>query len=259
MTANILTKILEHKRLEVAQRKAHRSQSLLRELAETVAPTRGFAKAVSEQSPAVIAEIKKASPSKGVIRENFDPVAIAVSYYEGGATCLSVLTDRHFFQGDDDDLTDARNNMPLPVLRKDFVVDEYQVFEARAIGADCILLIAAALDAESMRALYEIATSIELDVLIEVHDASELHAAVALEPSLIGINNRDLESFNTNIDTTLELLDRIPETVKVVTESGIRTPDDVKRLRRAGVDAFLVGEAFMRAEDPGKQIKALFS
>ena len=259
MTANILTKILEHKHLEVEECKSRRSQNLLQELAETVAPTRGFAKAVSEQSPAVIAEIKKASPSKGVIRENFDPAAIATSYYEGGATCLSVLTDRHFFQGDDDDLIQARNIMPLPILRKDFVVDEYQVFEARAIGADCILLIAAALDFETMHALYDIAMSIELDVLIEVHDASELRAAVALKPSLIGINNRDLESFNTDIDTTLNLLDRIPATVKVVTESGIRLPDDVKRLRNAGVDAFLVGEAFMRAEDPGEQIKTLFS
>ena len=259
MTANILTKILEHKHLEVEECKSRRSQNLLRELAETVAPTRGFAKAVSEQSPAVIAELKTASPSKGVIRENFDPAAIATSYYEGGATCLSVLTDRHFFQGDDDDLIQARNNMPLPILRKDFVVDEYQVFEARAIGADCILLIAAALDFETMHALYDIAMSIELDVLIEVHDASELRAAVALKPSLIGINNRDLESFNTDIDTTLNLLDRIPATVKVVTESGIRVPDDVKRLRNAGVDAFLVGEAFMRAEDPGEQIKTLFS
>ena len=170
-----------------------------------------------------------------------------------------MLTDRHFFQGDDDDLIQARNIMPLPILRKDFVVDEYQVFEARAIGADCILLIAAALDFETMHALYDIAMSIELDVLIEVHDASELRAAVALKPSLIGINNRDLESFNTDIDTTLNLLDRIPATVKVVTESGIRLPDDVKRLRNAGVDAFLVGEAFMRAEDPGEQIKTLFS
>ena len=259
MTANILTKILEHKHLEVEECKSRRSQNLLQELAETVAPTRGFAKAVSEQSPAVIAEIKKASPSKGVIRENFDPAAIATSYYEGGATCLSVLTDRHFFQGDDDDLIQARNIMPLPILRKDFVVDEYQVFEARAIGADCILLIAAALDFETMHALYDIAMSIELDVLIEVHDASELRAAVALKPSLIGINNRDLESFNTDIDTTLNLLDRIPATVKVVTESGTRVPDDVKRLRNAGVDAFLVGEAFMRAEDPGEQIKTLFS
>ena len=259
MTANILTKILEHKHLEVEECKSRRSQNLLRELAETVAPTRGFAKAVSEQSPGVIAAIKKAAPSKGVIRENFDPAAIATSYYEGGATCLSVLTDRHFFQGDDDDLIQARNNMPLPILRKDFVVDEYQVFEARAIGADCILLIAAALDFKTMHALYDIAMSIELDVLIEVHDASELRAAVALKPSLIGINNRDLESFNTDIDTTLNLLDRIPATVKVVTESGIRVPDDVKRLRNAGVDAFLVGEAFMRAEDPGEQIKTLFS
>lgn len=259
MTANILSKILEHKRLEVEQRKAYRTQNLLRELAESCEPTRGFVKALAEQSPAIIAEIKKASPSKGVIRENFDPAAIATSYYEGGATCLSVLTDQHFFQGDDGDLIQARDNMPLPVLRKDFVVDEYQIFEARVIGADCVLLIAAALDSRTMHALYEIAVSIELDVLIEVHNASELNAAIALEPSLIGINNRDLESFDTNLDTTLELLDRIPEPVKVVTESGIRTPDDVKRLRRAGVDAFLVGEAFLRAEDPGKQIKTLFS
>ena len=149
--------------------------------------------------------------------------------------------------------------MPLPILRKDFVVDQYQIFEARVIGADCVLLIAAALDPRTMRELYETAISIELDVLIEVHDASELTSAIALEPKLIGINNRDLESFATNLDTTLELLDRVPKTIQVVTESGIRTPADVTRLRRAGVNAFLVGEAFMRAEEPGKQIQTLFS
>ena len=259
MTIGILSQILEHKRFEVEQRKLKRGQKLLRGLAESAVPTRGFATALARKSPAIIAEIKKASPSKGVIRANFDPAAIAASYYEGGATCLSVLTDEHFFQGDDDCLIQARNAMPLPILRKDFVVDQYQIFEARVIGADCVLLIAAALDPRTMRELYETAMSIELDVLIEVHDASELTSAIALEPKLIGINNRDLESFATNLDTTLELLDRVPKTIQVVTESGIRTPADVTRLRRAGVNAFLVGEAFMRAEEPGKQIQTLFS
>jgi len=259
VTIGILSQILEHKRFEVEQRKSKRAQELLRGLAESAMPTRGFATALARKSPAIIAEIKKASPSKGVIRANFDPAAIAASYYEGGATCLSVLTDEHFFQGDDDCLIQARNAMPLPILRKDFVVDQYQIFEARVIGADCVLLIAAALDPRTMRELYETAISIELDVLIEVHDASELTSAIALEPKLIGINNRDLESFATNLDTTLELLDRVPKTIQVVTESGIRTPADVTRLRRAGVNAFLVGEAFMRAEEPGKQIRTLFS
>ncbi|MFP6796928.1 MAG: indole-3-glycerol phosphate synthase TrpC [Pseudomonadales bacterium] len=259
MTASILSRILEYKRLEVEQRKARRTQEMLREFAESAAPTRGFAQALANESPAVVAEIKKASPSKGVIRENFDPAGIATSYYEGGATCLSVLTDQHFFQGDDEYLIQARDTVPLPILRKDFVVDQYQIFEARVIGADCVLLIAAALDPRTMSELYEAAISIGLDVLIEIHNAAELDTAIALEPSLIGINNRDLESFETNLDTTLELLDRIPKTIQVVTESGIQTRSDVERLRRAGVDAFLVGEAFMRAEDPGKQIKTLFS
>jgi indole-3-glycerol phosphate synthase len=207
---------------------------------------------------AVIAEIKKASPSKGVIRADFDPVAIARAYQAAGAACLSVLTDVDFFQGHDDYLQAARAAVALPALRKDFVVDPYQVVETRALGADCLLLIVAALSPSRLRELYALARSIGLDVLIEVHDAAELDVALALRPTLVGINNRDLKTFETRLETTYGLLDGIPDGVLVVTESGIRDQADVAAMHHAGVHAFLVGEAFMRADDPGAALAALF-
>ena len=207
---------------------------------------------------AVIAEIKKASPSKGVIRPDFDPEQIARSYAAGGATCLSVLTDEAFFQGADHYLKAARRACALPVLRKDFIIDAYQVWEARAIGADCVLLIVAALDDAQLSDLSGLALDLGMDVLVEVHDAGELTRALALPLPLIGINNRDLRSFETRLETTIELLASIPEERIVVTESGIHQPADVHYLRRHGVHAFLVGEAFMRAEDPGARLAQLF-
>ncbi len=206
----------------------------------------------------MIAEIKKASPSKGVLREDFQPAEIALSYQQGGAACLSVLTDMDFFQGSDDCLQQARAACTLPVIRKDFIIDPYQVYEARAIEADAILLIAACLDDAQLRSLNDLAHELGMDVLIEVHDEAELQRALAVENRLIGINNRDLRSFEVTLDTTLGLLDRIPAERIVVTESGILDPKDVKRMRSRQVNAFLVGEAFMRAEDPGARLRELF-
>ena len=207
---------------------------------------------------AVIAEIKKASPSKGVIREDFDPVAIAEAYQRGGAACLSVLTDRDFFQGHEDYLSAAREACDLPVIRKDFIVDPYQVVEARAIGADCILLIVAALDDATLAELDAAARELGMDVLVEVHDRTELERALRLELDLVGINNRNLRTFETRLETTLDLLDAVPPGCLVVTESGIHGRADVARMRASGVHAFLVGEAFMRAEDPGAELQYLF-
>jgi indole-3-glycerol phosphate synthase len=207
---------------------------------------------------AVIAAIKKASPSKGVLRADFDPAAIAKSYELGGATCMSVLTDRSFFQGAPEHLVEARAACGLPVLRKDFVIDPYQIYEARALGADCILLIVAALDGPRMRGLESSAQEIGLDVLVEVHDATELDLALELRTPLIGINNRNLRTFETRLETTLELKTRIPSDRLVVTESGILQREDVARMRASGVSAFLVGEAFMRAREPGPALRALF-
>jgi indole-3-glycerol phosphate synthase len=207
---------------------------------------------------AVIAEIKKASPSKGVIRENFDPVEIARSYQSGGAACLSVLTDRDFFQGHEDYLVAARGACTLPVIRKEFIVDPYQVVEARAIGADCILLIVAALECQALASLHQQAVDMGMDVLVEVHDRDELERALKLDLELIGINNRNLRTFETSLDTTIELLDSIPGGCLVVTESGINNADDVALMRKHKVNAFLVGEAFMRAADPGQELKELF-
>jgi indole-3-glycerol phosphate synthase len=206
----------------------------------------------------VIAEIKRASPSRGVLRADFRPADIAASYEAGGAACLSVLTDRDFFQGDDDCLRQARAACTLPVLRKDFVVDIYQVHESRLLGADCILLIVAALDDARLREFAALAAQLGLDVLVEVHDAAELERALALDLPLIGINNRDLRTFDTRLETTLDLLPAIPRDRVVVTESGIHTALDVRRLRTCGVNAFLVGEAFMRAPDPGAELRKLF-
>jgi len=259
--ADILQRILERKREEVEQRA---SRVPLRELAARCAdlpPPRGFADAVEARiargDAAVIAEVKKASPSKGVIRADFDPAAIARSYEAGGAACLSVLTDIDFFQGSDAYLQQARGACGLPVLRKDFVVDPYQVYEARSLGADCILLIVAALDDETMLELSLIAAELDLDVLVEAHDAGELERALDVPARLVGINNRNLRTFDVSLETTLGLRHRVHDRV-LVTESGIATRADAARMRQAGVHAFLVGEAFMRAPDPGTALRDLF-
>jgi indole-3-glycerol phosphate synthase len=259
---NILERIMAVKRAEVAAAKSTVSASQLDQQARKQAPPRDFIASLKSRidagEAAVIAEIKRASPSKGVMREQFDPAGIAKSYAAGGAACLSVLTDREFFQGAPEHLAAARAACALPVLRKDFVFDPYQVLEARAMGADAILLIAACLSAAEMKALEEAAVGLGMAVLVEVHDAAELEAALALRTPLVGVNNRDLKTFETRIETTLGLLERMPEDRIVITESGIAAPADVARLRASGVNAFLVGEAFMRAPDPGRALRALF-
>ena len=261
-TPTILKKILARKSEEVAERSVAMPIEHLQEFIDDQGATRGFTEALQQKidqgAAAVIAEIKKASPSKGVIRQDFDPVEIARSYEKGGAACLSVLTDVDFFQGSDDYLRQARNATRLPLLRKDFVVDSYQVYEARAIGADCVLLIVAALDVASLHALHDKALEIGLDVLVEVHNRQELDIALALSTPLIGINNRNLHTFHTSVDNTFNLLDRIPSDRMVITESGIHTIDDVMAMRGHEVNAFLVGEAFMRAEEPGEALRHLF-
>jgi indole-3-glycerol phosphate synthase len=219
---------------------------------------RDFVAALRAKRPAVIAEIKKASPSRGVLRQDYRPAAIARSYESAGAACLSVLTDRQFFQGSSDDLRAARAACALPVLRKDFVIDPYQVLESRAMGADCILLIAACLSVDEMAALEAAARELAMAVLVEVHDAAELDAALRLKTPLIGVNNRDLRTFVTRLETTLELLPRLPSGRLLITESGILAAEDVRRMRSAGIEAFLVGEAFMRAADPGAALLELF-
>lgn len=258
----VLDEILAHKREEVAARKTLRPIKELRAAAADLPPCRAFGGALKASidagRPAVIAEIKKASPSKGVIREAFDPPTIAQQYESAGATCLSVLTDEKYFQGHDRFLTSARDNVAIPALRKDFVVDEYQLFEARCLGADCVLLIVSALTIMELTVLHQQATGIGLDVLLEAHNQTELEAALSLRPTFVGINNRNLHTFETSLDTTLDLLDTIPNGVTVVTESGIHTSDDVTRMRSHHVNAFLVGEAFMRAPDPGQALKSLF-
>ena len=260
--SDILQKILAVKREEVAAARAAKPLAALRAEAEAQPPPRDFVGAILEKvsrgGTAVIAEIKKASPSKGVIRADFRPGEIAASYAAHGAACLSVLTDRRFFQGAPEYLQEARAACALPVLRKDFIVDEYQVVEARAMGADCILLIVAALDLPRMRALEALAHELGMAVLVEAHDAGELDLALQLETPLIGINNRNLRTFEVSLETTLSQLDRIPAGRIVVTESGILTPADVVLMRDRGVHAFLVGEAFMRAPDPGVELGRLF-
>lgn len=261
--SDILQRILEVKADEVAAAKAARPLREVERAAREAPPPRDFVGAVRAKldagEAAVIAEIKKASPSKGVLRADFDPAAIARSYAAGGAACLSILTDRQFFQGAPEYLEAAREASGLPVLRKDFIVDSYQVAEARAMGADCVLLIAAALGKTAMRPLEREARRWGMAVLVEVHGGDELEAALALETPLIGVNNRDLRTFEVSLDATLGLLPRIPAGRIVVTESGILAPGDVARMRKAGVDAFLVGEAFMRAADPGAELKRLFA
>jgi len=261
--SDILNKINAVKHEEVAAAKARRSLASLREEAEALHDTRGFeaalrAKIAAGQS-AVIAEIKKASPSKGVLRADFRPAEIAQSYAQHGAACLSVLTDERFFQGSAAYLQQARAACALPVLRKDFLVDEYQVYEARAMGADAILLIAASLDDALMADLEACALGLGLDVLVEVHDGAELERALRLKTPLLGINNRNLRSFEVTLQTTLGLLDRVPAERLLVTESGILGRADVQTMRAARVNAFLVGEAFMRAPDPGAALAELFA
>lgn len=259
---DILAKILETKKIEVATARQMRSESDMLREAKSRKDLRGFSRAIedkiSQGKPAVIAEIKKASPSKGVIRENFNVVDIASSYAAHGAACLSVLTDVKFFQGSYDYLRQARAACTLPVLRKDFIIDPYQIVHARAIGADCILLIVAALSPQQLREFETVAAELGMDVLVEVHDRAELDVALELNTSLVGINNRNLRTFETSLQNTLDLLPAIPEGKRVVTESGILAPDDVKRMREHHVEAFLVGEAFMRAPEPGVALRDMF-
>lgn len=261
-TPDILKRILERKAAEVSQNSQALDEQSLRHEAGVVAPPRGFLQALRDEAaadrPGVIAEIKKASPSKGLIRQDFDPEELALSYARGGATCLSVLTDRDFFQGHDLDLRAARGVCDLPVLRKDFIIDSFQVWESRVIGADCILLIVAALSDQRLEQLYRLARSLGMDVLIEVHDERELDRALGLQPELLGINNRDLHTFETDIQTTVRLLKRIPGGTYLVTESGFSTREEVEFMLDKGVRGFLIGEACMRANDPGDRLRSLF-
>lgn len=262
-TPTVLKKILQRKVEEVSQRRQNKSLAhLMRELEAADTP-RGFTRALLEpmaqKRPAVIAEIKKASPSKGIIRPDFQPEAIARSYQAGGATCLSVLTDVDFFQGADVYLQQVRAATPLPVIRKDFIIDPYQIFESRALGADCILLIVAALAPGQLQDLHYQALELGLDVLVEVHDAPELERALALPNPLVGINNRNLHTFEVSLETTLNLLKDIPEDRQVITESGIDHPVQVKTMLAQGVYGFLIGESFMRARDPGARLAEFFA
>ncbi|AHF00454.1 indole-3-glycerol-phosphate synthase [Thiomicrospira aerophila AL3] len=265
-TPTILTKINQRKLAEIAAAEASMPLANLAELAKQaclVNPTRGFVQALQAKVTAgqagVIAEIKKASPSKGILRENFDPVAIAQAYERAGAACLSILTDVDFFQGSADYLRQARAAVSLPVIRKDFIIAPYQVYEARAMGADCILLIAASLTDTQMQALTELAQSLQMDVLIEVHDAQELTRALQIPLPIIGINNRNLHTFEVSLQTTLDLLAALPDDRLVITESGILSAADVAMMRSHNVHGFLVGEAFMRAHDPGDALAKMFA
>jgi indole-3-glycerol phosphate synthase len=261
--ADVLQKILAVKAEEIARAKANVGAAIMLRRAEDAEKPRDFAGALRRKIdaglPAVIAEIKKASPSKGLLRTQFDPAAIARSYGQHGAACLSVLTDRQFFQGSAEDLSAARGACALPVLRKDFIVDPYQIYESRALGADCVLLIVAALELPRMRELETAAQSLGMAVLVEVHSRAELDLALQLATPLIGINNRDLRTFETRLETTLTLSPLVPKPRIAVTESGILVPEHVSRLQERGVQAFLVGEAFMRAPDPGAELARFFS
>ncbi len=260
--SDILARIITTKAEEVIAAQVDRPFATVDREARAAPPTRGFTAAIRSRvaagHPAVIAEIKRASPSKGVLREDFDPAAIAASYERAGAACISVLTDRPFFQGAPEYLVQARAACSLPALRKEFIIDEYQVAESRALGADAILLIVAALDDARLATLEACARDYGLDVLVEVHDAAELDRALKLTTPLIGINNRNLRTFGVSLHTTIELLPHIPSDRVVVTESGILAQRDVAQMRRHGVNAFLVGEAFMRSPDPGAALTALF-
>lgn len=260
--SDVLNRIMQHKSEEVAYAKQQLAIAEIKAMSQDQAPCRGFVNALqaklAQNKSAVIAEVKKASPSKGIIRENFDPMQIAESYAEYGAACLSVLTDEEFFKGHMHYLHQARNACALPILRKDFMLDDYQIFEARANGADCILLIVAVLENGLMQDLAGRAVELGMDVLIEVHNDEELERGLQLEMPMIGINNRNLRDFNTSVNTTIDLLADIPDDVIVVTESGIHTHEDVKMMRENQVDTFLVGEAFMRHPIPGEKLNELF-
>jgi indole-3-glycerol phosphate synthase len=260
--SNALDRIMRHKADEVAYAKSRRLQADLAARADDTPPTLGFHQAIMERTSqrrsAVIAEAKKASPSKGLIRPHFDPAAIAQQYEQAGAACLSVLTDEEFFQGSSDDFIAARAACNLPMLRKDFMLDEYQIFEARAMGADCVLLIVAALEDSLMQDLSGRADELGMDILVEVHNLDELNRGLSLGSPVIGINNRDLRSFETSLTTTINLLPHIPEQVTVVTESGIHNKEDIAVMQQNSVYGFLVGEAFMRADDPGEKLSSLF-
>jgi indole-3-glycerol phosphate synthase len=259
---DILVEIVTHKRAELAARKAALPYAEMQRRAQAAPPPLGFhaaiRRALAKGKPAVIAEIKRASPSRGVIRADFDPARIAESYARAGAACLSVLTDAKFFGGDDAHVAAAKRAAGLPVLRKDFTLDPYQVFEARLVGADCVLLIVAALTDAALRELADAAAEAGLDVLVEVHDRLELERALVLRTPLIGINNRDLRTFEANLDTTLGLLPEVFPDRTIVTESGINTAEDVARMRRHEVNAFLIGETLLRAADPGAKLRELF-
>ncbi len=259
---DILKRIVARKIEVVEACRARVSQARLIEQAEQADPPRGFRaaleKCIAAGEPAVIAEIKKASPSKGVLREAFDPAWIAADYAAGGAACLSVLTEQAHFLGDDEHLKLARSACALPVIRKDFMVDDYQVYEARALGADCILLIVAVLDDAALARLHALAKDLGMDVLVEVHDAAELERALRIEGDLLGINNRDLRTFHTDIETCIELGQGVPAQQCLVAESGLHSAEQIAQIRAQGIHAFLVGEAFMRAESPGQKLAELF-
>ena len=260
--AEILNKIIEHKKNELVERKQRIALEKLQEWAKDAPSPRGFEAALrgaqAAKRPGVIAEIKRASPSKGILREKFNPMQIAASYQMNGASCVSILTDSEFFKGSCAILELARKTCFLPILRKDFIIDPYQVYETRAIDADCLLLIVAALEDEQMSELYALAKELRLDILVEVHNEEEMDRALNLEPTMLGINNRNLHTFETSLDTTFNLLSKVPETCHVVTESGIHTKDDIAMMMEKGVNSFLVGEAFMVAEEPGAKLKELF-
>ena len=262
-TPDILKKILQRKVEEIHERSQNESAVALSQRAEHAPRPRGFIQAIENKiaagEAAVIAEIKKASPSKGVLRENFVPADIAHSYAKNGAACLSILTDEDFFQGCTDYLIQARAACELPVIRKDFIIDPYQVYEARAMGADCILLIVSALGDASMNELLALAHHLDMDVLMEVHDRDEMERAILSGAKLIGVNNRNLRTFDVSLNTTLDMLDMLPDDRILVTESGIHTPADVQLMREHNVNAFLVGEAFMRADNPGAKLAELFA
>ncbi|APV48748.1 indole-3-glycerol-phosphate synthase [Betaproteobacteria bacterium GR16-43] len=262
MSSDILRRILATKRVEIEAGRAARPMERIERESREASPPRGFEAAIrrdAQRGAAVIAEIKRASPSRGTIRADFDVTAIARSYAANGASCLSVLTDREYFGGSPADLVEARQACALPVIRKDFVIDPWQVYESRAMGADCILLIVGAVPPADLLALERLAKSLGMDVLVESHDAAELEVALQLQTPLQGINNRDLRTFTSRLETTLDLLPRIPSGRIVVTESGIATPDDVAAMVSKGVSAYLVGSAFMAAPDPGAELQRLFS
>ena len=260
-SSSILEEIVDHKLGEIANAKEEVSQSDLENRASLQEPVRGFIKAISIEisasRPAVIAEIKKASPSKGVIRENFDPKTHAADYQSSGATCLSVLTDKKFFSGENRYLIEVKKACDIPIIRKDFIIDPYQIAESRALGADCILLIASVLDDNLLESLNKYAKALDLDVLLEVHNEEELGRAMIISDCLIGINNRNLHTFETDLETSIKLVEKIPAGRFVITESGIHTRDDVRRMMEHNILGFLVGESFMASENPGEKLKEI--